>query len=79
MDGYESVRRIREIERQMNSDRKKKKGNDKKTIPIVAITADAFVENKDRCIASGMNDIMTKPVIFDQLAGILRKYLKNDG
>lgn len=44
-------------------------------IPIIAITANAFVEDRQNCIAAGMNDYLTKPVDPDQLLVALDKWL----
>ncbi len=43
------------------------------TVPIVALTADAFPETRDRCLVSGMNAVLTKPVGPDKLATALRR------
>jgi signal transduction histidine kinase/DNA-binding response OmpR family regulator len=43
------------------------------TVPIVALTADAFPETKDRCLVAGMNDFLTKPVSPLVLATCLRR------
>ena len=53
MDGYEATAFIR---RQLHL-----------TVPIIALTATSFQEEKDRCMESGMNDYLTKPVEFDDL------------
>eukprot|EP01114_Cavostelium_apophysatum_P013142 TRINITY_DN3119_c0_g1_i2.p1 TRINITY_DN3119_c0_g1~~TRINITY_DN3119_c0_g1_i2.p1 ORF type:complete len:113 (+),score=29.55 TRINITY_DN3119_c0_g1_i2:207-545(+) len=42
---------------------------------IIAVTADAFLETKKKCIACGMNDILTKPISKMLLMETLRKYL----
>ena len=43
------------------------------TVPIVALTADAFPETQDRCLVAGMNDFLTKPVSPPVLATCLRR------
>ena len=75
MDGYEATRRIREIE----ADRKNNKGDTQQPIPIIAMTANVFREDIERCINAGMNDHVGKPLDINEFFIILRKYLiKND-
>ena len=64
MDGYEATRLIRSIE-----------VGAAQTVPIVAMTANVFKEDIDRCIASGMNSHLGKPVDTAELFGMLDEYL----
>jgi signal transduction histidine kinase/PleD family two-component response regulator len=66
MDGYEATRQIR-------SGAAGKMAQD---IPIIALTANAMVEDKQRCIAAGMSDYLTKPIDPDKLDKILTQWLK---
>ncbi len=61
VNGYELAESIRQ------------KGND--SLPIIAITADAFPETKSKCLKAGMNDQITKPVSLATLKRTLEKYL----
>ncbi len=64
MNGYESARAIRALSRP-----------DAGTVPIIAMTADAFVEDIRNAEAAGMNGHMAKPLSFDTLALEIEKYL----
>jgi CheY-like chemotaxis protein len=64
MDGYETTRRIRALE-----------STRAKEIPIVAMTANVFKEDIERCLESGMNSHVGKPLIINEVAESLRKYL----
>ena len=49
------------------------------TTPIVAITANAFDEDRQRCLDAGMSDFLTKPVRPAALRAVLAKWLSEDG
>lgn len=65
MDGYETTISIRNYEKEQNL----------KQIPIIALTANAFSSNKEKCLSLGMNDIITKPVKINDMITKLNKYL----
>ncbi len=44
-------------------------------LPIVALTADAFAESRTACLAAGMDDFVTKPVLMEVLVGVLQRWL----
>ena len=56
MDGYTATRKIRELER-----------SDAKTVPIIAMTANAFQEDAEKCIAVGMNPHLAKPLDIEKM------------
>ena len=64
LDGYQATKKIRLLQ-------DKKKAN----IPIIAMTANAFSEDKARALETGMNDHVAKPIDMDILVGALLKYL----
>jgi CheY-like chemotaxis protein len=44
-------------------------------IPVIALTADAMKEDRERCIASGMNDYISKPFRMEELQKVIREYV----
>ncbi len=66
MDGYEATRAIRELEDERLA-----------RIPIVAMTANAFEEDRRAAMDAGMNAHIAKPVDVDKLMDVLRKILAN--
>ncbi|MDR3192238.1 MAG: response regulator [Treponema sp.] len=79
MDGYEATRRIREFEASMPGKTPDIAGGAQKVlanrVPIIAMTANVFAEDIDKCLAAGMNDHVGKPLDFEQVLERLRKYL----
>jgi two-component system, sensor histidine kinase len=66
MSGIEATQKIREIETQTN----------KTPTPIIALTANAIKGDRERFMAAGMNDYLTKPVDFTLLGQVLSQFLK---
>ena len=66
MDGYEATRKIRSLDNEHA-----------KNIPIVAMTANVFKEDIEKCLASGMNDHTGKPIDTDSLFEVLSRYLNS--
>jgi signal transduction histidine kinase/DNA-binding response OmpR family regulator len=64
MDGYEATSHIRALD-----------VSKAKEIPIVAMTANVFREDIEKCLAAGMNDHIGKPLDTGDLMSVLRKYL----
>lgn len=65
MDGYAATRAIRAWERD----------NGRAGIPIVALTAGVFEEDRERCLAAGMDDFLTKPLNLAELERMLARRL----
>jgi signal transduction histidine kinase/ActR/RegA family two-component response regulator len=66
MDGYEATIEIRKIEQETT----------RKPVPIVAMTANVFMEDIEKCLSIGMNDHVGKPLDIKELLKKLRKYLQ---
>ena len=63
MTGYEAAKAIRGLDRQDAG------------LPIIAMTADAFSDDIQRCLDCGMNEHVPKPIDVDLVLEILKKYL----
>ena len=66
MDGLEATRQIRSMEDSTASS---------KDLPILAMTANVFAEDKQACLEAGMNDFISKPVDPDNLFSMIAKWL----
>ena len=64
MDGYESVSRMRQVP-------------GLESLPIIAMTAHALVQERVKCLAIGMNDYLTKPINPEELSKVLMKWIRS--
>ena len=62
MDGYQAMAKMRELPRM-------------KDIPVIAVTAQAMVGDKERCIEAGAVGYVSKPINIDELVDHINKYL----
>jgi CheY-like chemotaxis protein len=62
MDGYETMQAIREVP-------------EFASLPVIALTAKAMQGDRDKSIAAGASDYITKPVDMDQLIALMRVWL----
>ena len=64
LDGFEATRLIRSAERETG-----------RRTPIIAMTANAFKEDREACLAAGMDDYLAKPVRMEALRATLERWL----
>ena len=65
MDGLEATRAIRRLDHRS------------KGLPIIALTANAFDDDRNACFDAGMNDFMTKPVSAEELSEMVARWLED--
>ena len=66
IDGWETIRRIRATDRWLD-------------LPVIALTADAMSGDRERCLAAGMDDYLSKPFTGDALRRLLERWLPPEG
>ena len=66
-EAYEATKQIRGMSNPIAAD-----------IPIIAMTANAFEEDKQLALAAGMNDFVTKPIEINKLVDALKSVLKQE-
>ena len=64
MDGIKATKIIRELDTQVN------------TIPIIAVTAHSSMKDREKCLASGMNDYIAKPININFMKMTIDQWLK---
>ena len=74
MDGYEATRAIRSLAKASD---KTKIIKHAETIPIIAMTANVFKEDIDKCLEAGMNDHLAKPIEVDVVVEKIKRYCGN--
>ena len=65
LDGIEATKKIRALE-----------VNKSNRLPIVALTAGALKEEKEKCLAAGMDDFLTKPLEYSKIQTVLNKFFQ---
>jgi PAS domain S-box-containing protein len=63
-DGFTATKEIRQL------------GKEFEKIPVIAITAHSLKGDKEKCIDAGMNDYISKPIVSENLIGMIDKWLK---
>ena len=63
MDGYEAAQKIRA----------KKQFKD---LPIIALTANVMIADREKALSAGMNDLVEKPIVVDQLLKVLSQWIE---
>jgi cellobiose-specific phosphotransferase system IIC component len=73
MDGYEATGRIRAFEAELAAQQ-----GSRRPVPVIAMTANVFREDIEKCLAAGMNGHVGKPLDFNEVLEKLRTYLSGN-
>jgi CheY-like chemotaxis protein len=65
LDGYETIREIR-------------KRQSMRHLPLIAVTAKAMADDRERCLEAGASDYLSKPIETDRLLSVLRVWLTKE-
>ena len=72
LDGYDLTARIRQAEEG------RAEGDERRRLPIIALTANALQGDAEKCLAAGMDDYLAKPVAIDKLSVVLERWLPRE-
>jgi len=61
LDGYEATRRLKQLK------------SENTAVPVVVLKANAMQGDRQKCIDAGMNDYITKPLVAEDLANIIKQ------
>lgn len=68
LDGYEATAEIRRLAQQQQIE----------DLPIIALTANAMIGDREKCLEAGMDDFLPKPITLETLEPVVRKWLSGD-
>jgi CheY-like chemotaxis protein len=75
LDGYTATRMLRQYEYSQAAKSTSVEGY--KHMPIIAVTANALLGDREKCFDAGMSDYLTKPITKKSVVNILKKWLPN--
>ncbi len=78
MDGYQATKEIRHLVKGIQTESPTGESNSSHHLPIIAMTANALPEDREKCLVAGMDDYLTKPIRPGELQETLLKWLPPD-